>query len=118
MGKWVTRETAPDTGLSRARRFPPFERLVYSFPSCAMSQPPFTNRSTIVICLLLAGLVTLAFGQGARFDFTSFDDPEWVSDNPAVQGGLNSAGIRYAFGSTVLGHWAPLTMLSHMAVCQ
>lgn len=67
---------------------------------------------------MLVVLVVIAFGEGAWYDFTAFDDPEWVSDNPVVQAGLSGAGIRYAFGSTILGHWAPLTVLSHMAVCE
>ncbi|MGC4073946.1 MAG: tetratricopeptide repeat protein [Nibricoccus sp.] len=67
--------------------------------------------------LLAAGLVaaTLAiYWPVHRFEFVAFDDPEYVVENPMVQGGLTWAGVTWAFTSGELGNWHPLTWLSHM----
>jgi hypothetical protein len=60
----------------------------------------------------------LVYIQVGRFDFVSYDDPQYVSDNAMVQGGLSLAAIKYAFTAVVVGHWAPLTMLSHIVTSQ
>ncbi|HEY3836446.1 MAG TPA: tetratricopeptide repeat protein [Bryobacteraceae bacterium] len=62
--------------------------------------------------------VVLVYIQVGRFDFVSYDDPEYVSANPVVQGGLTLAAIKYAFTAVVVGHWAPVTMLSHIVASQ
>ncbi len=64
-------------------------------------------------------LVTLAlYTQVSHFDFVSYDDPEYVSDNAQVQAGLTPASIRWAFTSATVSHWAPVTMLSHILTYQ
>jgi protein O-mannosyl-transferase len=70
------------------------------------------------IALLLA-LVTLAiFASTRHFEFSSFDDNDYVTNNPMVQGGLNWNSIYWAFTTGKTGNWIPLTWISHMAVCQ
>jgi len=81
----------------------------------------FSSKSSSfgwLVSLVLVGLVFVAFGKAAWFEATSYDDPEWLTQNPAVQAGLNGSSAGYAFSTPILGHWAPLTVLSHMAVCQ
>ena len=52
-------------------------------------------------------------------DFLNYDDPEFVTANPHVQGGLNWEGVQWAFCNTTQAvYWAPLMWLSHMLVCQ
>jgi protein O-mannosyl-transferase len=64
-------------------------------------------------------LLTLAAYSGAQtLGFVSLDDPQYVVTNPIVLRGLTSDGLRYAFTTTDLGNWHPLTWLSHMAVAQ
>lgn len=63
-------------------------------------------------------MVWLVFGQTLGHDFVNFDDPDVVSENSYVTTGLTTAGLRHAFTSEALGHWDPLTTLSHMLDCQ
>jgi tetratricopeptide (TPR) repeat protein len=53
-----------------------------------------------------------------HYDFVSFDDPSYVSDNPHVAGGLTWAGVTWAFTTGHAGYWIPLTWLSYMAEVQ
>ncbi|HEV2209260.1 MAG TPA: hypothetical protein VG167_10830 [Verrucomicrobiae bacterium] len=46
-----------------------------------------------------------------------YDDPAYVSENPAVLAGLSFGGVVWAFTHTVTGNWHPVTMLSHMLDC-
>lgn len=72
------------------------------------------QRATI-ICLLLA-LITLAlYWPVTGFDFVNYDDPDYVTNNPAVQHGINAASVRWAFTTDHASNWHPLTWLSHMA---
>src|SRR5664279_2169859 len=72
---------------------------------------------------LMAGvlvLVTVAlYWPATGYDFVNYDDPDFVTSNPHVQGGLSWEGVRWAFGNTEQAvYWAPLMWLSHMLVCQ
>jgi len=46
--------------------------------------------------------------------FITLDDNEYVYENPLVACGLTWEGVRAAWYKNVVGHWHPLTMLSHM----
>jgi tetratricopeptide (TPR) repeat protein len=65
-------------------------------------------------------LVTVAlYWPATSYDFIHYDDPDYVTANPHVQGGLSWEGVRWAFGNTQqAAYWAPLMWLSHMLVCQ
>ena len=52
------------------------------------------------------------------YDFINYDDPEYVTANRHVQGGLTWESIRWAWLNPVCCNWHPLTVWSHMAVCQ
>jgi tetratricopeptide (TPR) repeat protein len=58
------------------------------------------------------------FFQAAGFDFVNYDDDLYVYANPAVKAGLTAESLRWAFTSVIAGHWAPLTLLSHLVVYQ
>ena len=77
--------------------------------------PPVVKGAAI--CLALAALVWLVFGQTQTFDFVNYDDGPNLSENADVQRGLSLAGLVWAFTHSQVGHWDPLTTLSHMAVC-
>jgi tetratricopeptide (TPR) repeat protein len=82
-------------------------------PAQAGLVAPKAGPST-AICLLLA-LVTLAvYWLAALNGFVNYDDPDYVTSNPHVQGGLNWRNILWAFGSGHASNWHPLTWLSHM----
>jgi tetratricopeptide (TPR) repeat protein len=72
----------------------------------------------IGICLFLAALVWVVFGQTLGHEFVNYDDDVYVSENPAVIAGLNLAGVGWAFTHIVASNWHPVTMLSHMLDCR
>jgi tetratricopeptide (TPR) repeat protein len=49
-----------------------------------------------------------------QHEFVNFDDPQYVSENPAVSRGLTWDGVSWAFRTGHAGNWHPLTWLSHM----
>ncbi len=67
---------------------------------------------------LLLLVVLLVFGQTLGHAFVNFDDPEYVSNNPAIKYGLSWQGIVRAFTQSHAHNWHPLTTLSHMLDCQ
>src|ERR1019366_7262443 len=82
---------------------------------------PFSPKhlGTVVgICLFLAALVWLVFGQPLGHEFVNYDDDLYLSENPTVIHGLNPAGVGWAFAHIVASNWHPVTMLSHMLDCQ
>lgn len=81
----------------------------------ASSQPRW---KTAAICAGLAALVFLVFGQTLHFDFINYDDDKNIYEEPAVSNGISLRGIVRAFTHTQVGHWDPLTTLSHMVDCQ
>jgi tetratricopeptide (TPR) repeat protein len=48
-----------------------------------------------------------------RHPFTNLDDREYVTENSQVQSGLTLGTTRWAFTASVMGHWHPLTWMSH-----
>src|SRR5581483_3921596 len=67
------------------------------------------------------GLVVLTwcvFGQVLWFDFVGYDDALYVADNAAVNHGLTTAALKWAFTHIHAANWHPLTWLSHMIDCQ
>ena len=61
-------------------------------------------------------MVTLAlFWQVQNHEFVYLDDQVYVTENRHVQAGLTRESILWAFTSTEVANWHPLTWLSHMA---
>jgi tetratricopeptide (TPR) repeat protein len=70
------------------------------------------------VCLVLAAITFAVFGQTAGFDFVNYDDNSYIYDNPVVERGLTLQGTVWALTYGKIGHWHPLTWLTHMADCQ
>jgi tetratricopeptide (TPR) repeat protein len=66
----------------------------------------------IPIGLVLA--IFAVYGQTLRFGFVNYDDPDYVTGNAHVRGGITFDGIGWAFRHSFAGNWFPLTWLSHM----
>jgi tetratricopeptide (TPR) repeat protein len=62
---------------------------------------------------LLAVLAFALYAETGSFEFLNYDDPDYVSRNPAVARGLSLDGARWAAGFHA-ANWHPLTWLSHM----
>jgi tetratricopeptide (TPR) repeat protein len=76
-----------------------------------------SDRSTVrplLVCGALALGVAVIYAPVRHFGFISFDDPQYVIDNPAVESGLGWDGLVWAFGAPHAANWHPLTWLSHM----
>ena len=68
----------------------------------------------VVVCIALAALVWLVYGQTLRHDFVNHDDDAYVYENSVVKSGLTRGGIWWALRFGGIGHWHPVTWLSHM----
>ncbi len=56
----------------------------------------------------------LAYAQVARHEFVSWDDPQYILNNPHVTGGLTWANAAWAMTAGYASNWHPLTWWSHM----
>ncbi len=79
---------------------------------------PSSSKAVISICFFLAVITWIVFGQTLTHPFINYDDPEYVSENPMVTGGLTLRGIEWAFTHSYSSNWHPLTWISHMLDCQ
>ena len=80
----------------------------------------FIRHRTRFLLILLAGLTFGVYAQVIEFEFTNFDDDNYVTNNPVVKKGLSLEGLEYAFSITKdkKAYWHPLTWLAHMLDCQ
>ncbi|MEO8027318.1 MAG: tetratricopeptide repeat protein [Bryobacteraceae bacterium] len=72
----------------------------------------------LAIYILLAVCLLAVFAQVRHFDFVNYDDPDYVTANAHVQGGLTLSGLGWALTSFDYANWFPLTWISHMADVQ
>ncbi len=70
------------------------------------------------VCVLLVMAVLVVFGQTLWHGYVNYDDDKYVYDNPHVLNGLTLRGIGWAFTYGEIGHWHPLTWISHMLDAQ
>ncbi|MBL7216025.1 MAG: hypothetical protein ISS71_10140, partial [Phycisphaerae bacterium] len=68
----------------------------------------------LTICLLLSALTFSAFDLILENDFILYDDPGYVTENEHVLQGLTGDSVSWAFQTTFIGNWIPLTWLTHM----
>src|SRR5689334_23016337 len=83
----------------------------------AIPQKRQTRRS--IVFLITGALILLAFAvfwPAAHNEFVNYDDPDYVTSNPHVQGGFTTENLKWAFstGPDHASNWHPLTWLSHM----
>src|SRR5438093_5941292 len=71
-----------------------------------------------VVCILLAGIVWIAFGQTLHHQFLNYDDGSYVYANPRITSGLTLDNVKWAFTHFRAGNWQPLTAIWHMLDCQ
>ncbi len=83
------------------------------------SSASLDGRWTVLgICLFLAAITFVVFGQTLKHGFVNYDDDRYIYENALVSKGLTQAGIKQAFEHGSLANWDPLTTLSHMLDCQ
>src|SRR6185295_18745095 len=91
-----------------SRRESPAAKTAASSPGTAGAP----RHAWVVSTLLFAGTVAL-FSRVTGYGFLNYDDPGYVTNNPAVQAGLTWDGVVWAFTAKA-DYWHPLTWLSHM----
>jgi protein O-mannosyl-transferase len=79
---------------------------------------PNPRWKTAGICVCLAVLTWIVFGQTLWHDFINYDDPHYVYENSKITSGLTLSGIAWAFTHIHSMNWHPLTTISHMLDCQ
>jgi tetratricopeptide (TPR) repeat protein len=91
--------------------------LSQSFPPPLMEISP-KKLHLLLIYLVLALTTFIAFEQLRHNEFIDYDDGHYVSRNPRVIGGITRDSIAWAFTTTHVANWHPLTWLSHMLDCE
>jgi tetratricopeptide (TPR) repeat protein len=71
-------------------------------------------RPPIPLALALFVATVFVFAPVAGHEFVNFDDPQYITENAFVTGGLTAQAISWAFTSGYAGNWHPLTWISHM----
>ena len=84
------------------------------------SRPGSLNDRWMVlwVCIFLAVITFVVFGQTLHHEFINYDDEAYVYENPEVARGLTLQGIVWAFTHVHCSNWHPLTWISHMLDCQ
>jgi len=79
--------------------------------------PDQARRTTLWLALLMLAATSAVFWPVSEFEFLNYDDPEYITSNPRVIGGLTGANINWAFTESHAANWHPLTWLSHQLDC-
>ena len=75
---------------------------------------PRTDRGRAgIVCLVLAAIVFIVFGQTLGHEFVNYDDNKYVYENPRIANGLSLDGIQWAFTHVHAGNWHPLHHFAH-----
>ncbi len=78
-----------------------------------------SKKHNVLLIYIALALATLIVFQQVRLNgFVNYDDGIYVTENPNVKSGITAKSVLWAFGAPHMGHWHPLTWLSHMLDCQ
>jgi tetratricopeptide (TPR) repeat protein len=81
--------------------------------SAGAARPSGATRAAAVLApLTVAALAFAAFAPALSADFVNYDDVDLFVHNPAFRG-LGARNLAWMFTTTQMGHYAPLTWLSH-----
>jgi len=75
------------------------------------------NHLKLIVSLFLTIITLATFWQVQNHEFVIYDDYEYITGNSHAQAGLTFDGIVWAFTTTHVSNWHPLTWLSHMLDC-
>jgi tetratricopeptide (TPR) repeat protein len=70
------------------------------------------------ICIFLAAIIWIVYGQSLHFQFVNYDDNQFVFGNATVLHGMTLKGVASAFRAHGMDNWIPMATLSHMLDCQ
>jgi tetratricopeptide (TPR) repeat protein len=72
------------------------------------------DRHGIALCLFLVFVTVALYWPVGTFEFDNYDTANYVYENSRVKAGLTAASLRWAFTTTHVSNWHPVTWLSHM----
>jgi len=73
-----------------------------------------SQKKSILVVLILIILILGVYWPVQNYEFISYDDSLYVTDNSIVQNNITFESIKNTFVHFNTGHWHPLTMMSHM----
>ena len=73
-----------------------------------------SRYSASIFCVLLIVATLAVYWPVLNHDFVIYDDRDYVTENPHIQGGIIRANGFWALTTFHAGNWHPLTWLSHM----
>ena len=71
------------------------------------------RRTLWLVALAIVAATALCYAQVRDHRFLSYDDDQFLVDNPAIQHGLDAAAVRWAFTNNHASLWLPVTWISH-----
>ncbi len=71
------------------------------------------KRQGLLLGLVLAGAALWAFLPAVDNGFVDYDDPDYVTGNPHVTGGVTWRSLQWALLGSRAANWHPLTWISH-----
>ncbi len=77
-----------------------------------------SNNYRIIILSIIIVLTAICFYQNLSHDFVNYDDSYFIYQNDNVSKGLSAESIGWAFTTTYMGVWHPITWLSHIIDCE
>jgi tetratricopeptide (TPR) repeat protein len=66
----------------------------------------------------LISITVLVYSSVGSYEFSNFDDPQYIFENPQVAHGINWSSVQWAFTTGHASNWHPLTWISHMVDVQ
>ncbi len=83
-------------------------------PPAPIQVRPGSAYAAPAVCSILFLAVILVFGTTLLYDFVNYDDDVLVYDNPMVARGVTAKGLVWAFTTSGLNMWYPVTWISYM----
>jgi len=80
--------------------------------------PGSDRLKALLICVALIVVCFIGYRQLRGNDFVGWDDDEYITENQHVRSGITPENIKWAFSTTEISYWHPLTWLSHMLDCE
>ncbi|HEX9045625.1 MAG TPA: hypothetical protein VF988_01245, partial [Verrucomicrobiae bacterium] len=75
---------------------------------------PGDRRAVFGVCVFLAAIIFVVFGQALHFGFVNLDDDLYVTENPVVKAGLTPHDLARVFTQPMCSFYHPFTMISLM----
>src|SRR5579863_1669839 len=72
------------------------------------------GRAAVWVVLALIAINLIIYAPVRHFEFVSWDDPQYITDNPHISAEFNWQTIRWAFTTGYQFYWHPLTWLSYL----